>query len=153
MKAKTKKADIKLTPEEFCPIRQTVRLLGKQWTLLIIKELYYSRYMRLPFMDLSKRLKDASSKVLSERLKEMAADGMVRRKEAPEATPPRVYYSLTRKGRDACNIIGEFKKYGLKWGAETFDCSKVECELCTKDRDAGTVPAHHKAKYAEYQGA
>ena len=146
MKTKAKKLNIALSPEEFCPTRQSIRILGKQWTLLIIKELYFARYQRLSFMDLSKKLKDASSKVLSERLKEMAEDGIIRRREMPENKPPRVYYSLTQKGRDACKIIEEFKKYGTRWGkkTETFDCKNVDCELCTKERENGEIPAHQQ---------
>jgi DNA-binding HxlR family transcriptional regulator len=151
MKGKTKKGklNIALSPAEFCPIRQTVRLLGKQWTLLIIKELYFSRWHRASFMELRKRLLDASSKVLSERLKEMAHEGIVRRREAPDAVPPRVFYYLTPKGMDACKIVEGFKAFGLKWGTDTFDCRKVECELCTKERDAGRIPDHHLAKAKE----
>ncbi|MFH0862396.1 MAG: helix-turn-helix domain-containing protein [Candidatus Altiarchaeota archaeon] len=154
MKAKARKLNIALSPEEFCPTRQSIRILGKQWTLLIIKELYFARYQRLAFMEISKKLKDASSKVLSERLKEMVQDGIVKRREMPDAKPPRVYYSITPKGRDACRIIGEFKKYGIKWGnkTETFDCKNYECELCTKQLENGGIPAHHQ-KLAEKIGA
>lgn len=153
MKNKEKKVDIALTPEEFCPTRQSIRILGKQWTLLIIKELYYARYRRLSFMGLSKKLNGASSKVLSERLKEMVTDGLIKRKEITEPKPGRVYYSLTQKGDDACRIIAEFKKYGLRWGQKTgtFDCKNVDCELCTKERDNGNVPAQHQ-KFAENLG-
>jgi DNA-binding HxlR family transcriptional regulator len=146
MKKDQKKPRFTLTPEEFCPTRQSIRILGKQWTLLIIKELFFARYQRLSFMDLSKKLKGASSKVLSERLKEMVEDDLVKRKEVPDTKPTRVNYSLTNKGRDACRIIAEFKEYGLKWGSKekTFDCKNVDCELCTKERDDGNVPAHHQ---------
>jgi len=143
-KGRGKKADIALTPAEFCPIRQTVRLLGKQWTMLILKEIHYSRYNRLSFMELSKRLKGASSKVLSGRLKEMVGDGLLRRKAFDEITPPRVYYYLTPVGKDACKILAEFKKFGLKWGPkESENCHKIDCELCAEARAEGraTVPA------------
>ncbi|MFH1055473.1 MAG: helix-turn-helix domain-containing protein [Candidatus Altiarchaeota archaeon] len=123
--------------DEFCPIRQTVRLLGKQWTMLIISELNYGKRKKLSFMDLSRKLKSASSKVLSERLKEMAQDSLIRRRVDDTSKPARVYYSLTKKGRDACDILEEFKKYGLKWGDKrTVDCSTVECELCPRKDEA-----------------
>ena len=154
MNTHRKKVNIALTPEEFCPTRQSIRILGKQWTLLIIKEIYYARYQRLSFMDLSRKLKDASSKVLSERLKEMAEDGIIKRKEVPDTVPVRVLYSLTDKGRDACRIIEKFKDYGLKWGkkGETFDCKRVDCELCTKEMDAGLIPEHHQKLAAAAAG-
>jgi len=132
---KKKQSKTPLTPEEFCPIRHTLKVLGKRWTILIIKEIHYSRRGKLSFMELRKRLVNASSKVLSERLKDMAADNLVKRKVHADGIPVRVYYSLTPKGEDACNIIEDLKKYGLKWGEkDRFDCRNVDCELCRKNK-------------------
>lgn len=103
-------------PEEFCPIRWTIGLLGKQWTILIIKEIYYSPKKKLGFMDLRRRLPDASSKVLSARLKEMARDDLVRRRIHSTMIPVRVSYTLTDKGEDIYKILKDFKEYGIKWG-------------------------------------
>jgi DNA-binding HxlR family transcriptional regulator len=138
---KAKKKSIILKVEDFCPIRQTIRLLGKQWTLLIVKELYLSRWTRLSFMELSKKLKDASGKVLSERLKEMVTDGLINRKVHPGTKPARVYYSLTLKGKDSFRIIEAFRKYGLKWAHKgvTFDCSRMSCELCSDQKTEGRL--------------
>jgi DNA-binding HxlR family transcriptional regulator len=134
---KTKKAKFDCSFEVFCPIKQTINLLGKRWTILIIKEIYYSSRKRLGFMDLRRKLPDVSTKVLSQRLKEMVKEGMLRRSVNSKKIPVRIRYSLTEKGEDACRIIEEFRKYGLKWGSkETFDCSKTDCELCTKAREA-----------------
>ena len=125
-----------LQPEEFCPIRQTIRLLGKHWTILIIKELYYTPKKKLGFMDLRRRLPDASSKVLSQRLKEMVKNDLLKRKVHSKKMPIRVSYRLTDKGEDACKIIEDLKEYGIKWGGrETFDCSEINCELCRRLRE------------------
>jgi DNA-binding HxlR family transcriptional regulator len=124
-----------LKPEEFCPIRQTVRLLGRKWTMLVIKEIYYSKSQRQSFMELRRRLSGASAKVLSERLKEMANEGIVRRRVRDGEKPVRVFYTLSAKGKDACRIIEDLKKYGLKWGMKgTFNCENVDCELCERKR-------------------
>jgi len=130
---KKTKQDFK--PELFCPIKQTLKLLGKRWTMLLIKELYYSPKSRLGFMDLRRLLPDISTKVLSQRLKEMAADGLLKRRVNARAKPVRVNYSLTDKGNDSCDIIDDLKKYGLKWGGrDTLDCSDIDCELCARER-------------------
>ncbi|MFC2162106.1 winged helix-turn-helix transcriptional regulator [Candidatus Altiarchaeota archaeon] len=126
--------------ETFCPMRQTIKLLGKRWTILIVKEIYFTSKHKLSFMQLRRRLKDISSKVLSQRLKEMAEDKMINRKIDDTVTPVRVYYTLTKKGMDTCRILDEFKEYGLKWGGkETFNCRKMDCELCAEKRDAATA--------------
>ncbi|MFH1835408.1 MAG: helix-turn-helix domain-containing protein [Methanobacteriota archaeon] len=132
-----KKPPTCMSPEEFCPVRHTIRILGKRWTILIIKEIFYSNKNSLGFMDIKKRLTNISAKVLSERLKEMEEDSLVKRRVFSKQTPLRVYYSLTEKGHDACTIVGEFKKYGLKWGTKkTFDCSRIDCELCAQMRNS-----------------
>ena len=126
---------VPLTVEEFCPIRHTIRLLGKQWTMLVLFELHMGKRRTLNFMELSRRLKGASSKVLSERLKEMAENGLVRRRVDDTVKSPRVRYSLTKKGQEACQMLEGFKEYGVRWaGKETFDCTRIECELCRKDK-------------------
>ncbi|MFH1125942.1 MAG: helix-turn-helix domain-containing protein [Candidatus Altiarchaeota archaeon] len=131
-----KKDKHELKPEEFCPIRQTLKTLGKRWTILIIKEAYYSKSQRISFMDLRRRLVNASAKVLSERLKDMVEEGLMRRNVHGTSTPVRVYYSLTEKGKDACRIIEDLKKYGLKWRVkETFNCENMDCELCAKKKE------------------
>ncbi|MFH1403950.1 MAG: helix-turn-helix domain-containing protein [Candidatus Altiarchaeota archaeon] len=128
---------IKDLPGEYCPVRQTIKLLGKRWTILIIKEIYYSSRHRLGFMELRKMLGDVSAKVLSERLKEMVEDGLANRRVDSSAKPERVYYTLTGKGKDACKIVEEMREYGLHWGdRKTYDCSKKDCELCVKERES-----------------
>ena len=128
------------TPEHFCPVRQTIKTLGKRWTILIIKEIFYSKKSKLSFMDLRRRLSNVSTKVLSERLKEMVSKKLLNRRADNKASPPRVYYSLTDKGTDACHIIDAFKNYGLKWGGkDTFNCADMDCELCFTEREDGAT--------------
>jgi len=130
-----KKIEDEFPKELFCPMRQTIKILGKRWTILIIKEIYYSPKKKLGFMDLRRLMPDVSTKVLSQRLKEMVSDNLLKRKANNKVTPLRVNYSLTQKGKDACTIIEDFKAYGLKWASKnTRDCSEMDCELCSKKR-------------------
>ncbi len=125
-----------LPPKYFCPVRHVLRILGKRWTILIIKEINFNARHKLSFMELRKKLEDVSAKVLSERLKEMQANGLVNRKVDDNKTPQRIYYTLTGKGKDACQIIEAFREYGIKWGdKETFNCSHIDCEVCGKLRE------------------
>ena len=133
-----------LQPEIFCPVRQTIKMLGKRWTMLIIKEIYYSKTKKLSFMELKRRLVNVSTKVLSERLKDMIEDELLERKEQKDLKPARVYYSLTSKGEDVCQIVNDFKEYGLKWGGnKTFDCKDMDCELCFEMRDEKKHPGRN----------
>ncbi|MBU0762386.1 MAG: helix-turn-helix transcriptional regulator [Candidatus Altiarchaeota archaeon] len=118
----------------FCPLKETLKLLGKRWTILIIKEIYYSKRNKLSFMELKRLLVDVSTKMLSERLKEMQENGLIIRKVKDDVKPARVYYSLTDKGDDACDILEALKQYGRKWGGEKVDCKELNCELCVEKR-------------------
>ena len=131
----TTEAAADMQPEVFCPIRQTIKILGKRWTILIIKELYYGKKKTLGFMDLKKKLGNISAKVLSQRLTEMIDENLIKKRVHAKKTPVRVYYSLTEKGSDACDIIEGLKAYGLKWGGKYVnDCKDIDCELCEKIR-------------------
>ncbi len=84
-------------PPELCPVRDVLSLASDKWSVLII--LYLGYYPVLRFNKLKKYVYGISSKVLSERLKVLEADGYLTRKMYPEV-PIRVEYSLTLFGRD-----------------------------------------------------
>lgn len=75
-------------------------VLGGKWKLIIISYLQQSRR----FGQLAQRLSLISRKVLTEQLKELEEDGIVRR-EAFAEVPPRVEYSLTARGRALLPIL------------------------------------------------
>jgi DNA-binding HxlR family transcriptional regulator len=54
--------------------------------------------------------------LLSQRLRELEAAGLVERKVEPVA-PPRVTYSLTRKGADLDPALRELEAWGQRWNA------------------------------------
>ena len=77
-----------------CPVATTVQLIGSKWKLLILRDLL-SRPWR--FNELRRDLEGVSQKVLTDSLRALEADGIVRRTVYPEV-PPRVEYSLTELG-------------------------------------------------------
>ena len=82
-------------PPDYCPIRDVMALASDKWSILIV--LYLGYYPVLRFNALKKKVYGVSSKVLSERLKMLEADGYVSRTMYPEV-PIRVEYSLTDFG-------------------------------------------------------
>lgn len=93
-----------------CPIAKTLDIIGTKWTFLIIRDLLIEGTMR--FRDLQKSMSGISPKTLSLRLRELEAQGIIDRKVYPEV-PPRVEYSLTKKGKDLEGIFIELKRFGL----------------------------------------
>ncbi len=81
--------------EEYCPIRDVMALASDKWSVLII--LYLGYFPVLRFNKLKKYVYGISSKILSERLKVLEADGYLFRTMYPEV-PIRVEYKLTDFG-------------------------------------------------------
>lgn len=96
---------------QICPkFEKAVQLLGKKWIGLIIHQLLEKEKR---FSDLETEIK-VSAKVLSERLKELEKEGLVKRKVYPEI-PVRIEYELTKKGQSLEPIMTELSKWSAEW--------------------------------------
>jgi len=85
-----------------CPKYEvSIELLGKRWTGLIIRVLLGGPRR---FKDIKEQIPEMSDKMLTDRLKEMEAVGVVIRNVYPE-TPVRIEYELTEKGKALENVI------------------------------------------------
>ncbi|WP_441892146.1 winged helix-turn-helix transcriptional regulator [Paenibacillus sp. YAF4_2] len=98
------------TPGEPCPIEATLDVIGTKWTFLIVRDLLLEGTLR--FSNLLKGMEGVSPKTLSLRLKELEAQGIVKRTVYPEV-PPKVEYTLTERGRQLESIFIELKRFGL----------------------------------------
>jgi DNA-binding HxlR family transcriptional regulator len=86
---------------------QAVELIGRRWSGAVIQLLMQRR---LRYAELRAAIPDISDRMLSERLRELEAAGIVVRTVLPDP-PVRVEYDLTEKGRalkPALNAIGEW---------------------------------------------
>ena len=87
---------------EICPVRNVVARFGNKWALLVILVLSESEPIR--YNELGRKIPDISSRVLSNTLRILEADGLINRRLYQEV-PPRVEYSLTDTGRSLVPII------------------------------------------------
>ncbi len=78
-----------------CPSRIVLDRIGDKWTVLVISALDGGT---LRFTELRERVGMVTPKVLTQTLRALERDGLVRRRVYAEV-PPRVEYSLTRLGR------------------------------------------------------
>jgi DNA-binding HxlR family transcriptional regulator len=79
-----------------CPrYHRAVELIGRRWTGALLRMLLSGPTR---FGDLRSAVPEISDRMLSERLKELEAEGIVVR-EVSDDTPVRVVYRLTDKGR------------------------------------------------------
>ena len=109
--------------------------LTKVWTLPVIHALGLKEPAR--FNDLKRRIHGISATSLAERLNELAQRKIIERKVYPE-TPPRVEYSLTKKGMELHALLGDLAEWVKRWdkddvqGAEKVRVEKVRPIPTTK---------------------
>ena len=96
---------------EICPVRNVVARFGNKWALLVILILDENSPSR--FNQLGKLIPDISTKVLSNTLHVLEADGLVSRTVFPEV-PIRVEYKLTETGKSLVPIIHSLTEWAQK---------------------------------------
>ena len=98
--------------ESACPADPLLRLLWGQWKTRVIYLLGERNELR--FGELQRLLPDISPKVLTQRLRELEANGLAwRRQEA--VIPPRVSYGLTPMGQDVDRALKAFDAPAGRW--------------------------------------
>ena len=93
-----------------CPVETTFKIIGKKWTILVIRELLrgttqFNRYIE--------NIKGITPKVLTERLRELEKLGIVKRKIVSES-PIRVEYGLTDLGREFRPVLQAAAAFSMK---------------------------------------
>lgn len=91
------------------PFGYTLSVVGGKWKMLILYLLAENQLVR--FNEMKRKLEPITYKMLSSQLKELEADGMVRRKEYPQI-PPKVEYSLTPKAETLLPILEQLCEWG-----------------------------------------
>ena len=99
-------------PPELCArFHRASELIGRRWTGAIIYVLLKSRCR---FATLRDAIPDITDRMLSDRLQELEAEGIVDRTVIPD-TPVRVEYSLTKKGRALAAAFDAIADWADKW--------------------------------------
>lgn len=101
-----------LTENGNCPVTSVVQMLQGKWKLQIIYELCIKSPMR--FGELKKVLKPITNTMLTNALKELERDELVKRVQYNEI-PPHVEYSLTKKGQDLLPVFYAILQWGMKY--------------------------------------
>jgi len=98
-----------IVPFEVCPIRASLGVLGRKWTLLLLRDVAFSA--PVGFSVMLRRNPGITGRVLSRRLRELVKEGYVERVPdgSPEG-PPR--YHLTTKGKDVVPILMSYIRFG-----------------------------------------
>lgn len=90
------------------PIELALEMIGHKWTLLIVRDLLSGPRR---FSELERSLRRANPKMITARLRELEAAGLVSRTTYAEV-PPRVEYALTERGRALGPVIDALRAWG-----------------------------------------
>jgi DNA-binding HxlR family transcriptional regulator len=103
-----------IPPGECCPhLHEAVELVGKRWSGAIIFVLLSSG-QPMRFSEVGQAIPQLSDRLLSERMKELEARGIVERQVHAEA-PVRVEYELTTMGRELEPALRELRRWALHY--------------------------------------
>ncbi|MGH2609279.1 MAG: winged helix-turn-helix transcriptional regulator [Tepidiformaceae bacterium] len=98
--------------DAFCPrFHHAIELIGRRWTGAILRAMFSGRTR---FSDLAAAVPGLSDRLLSERLKELEAEGLIARCVYPD-TPVRIEYQLTDKGRALQQAIEAVATWAHEW--------------------------------------
>jgi DNA-binding HxlR family transcriptional regulator len=98
-----------------CGLDATLRVVAGKWKPLILYFLTQGGPTR--YGELRRAVRDVSDKMLIQQLKELEADGLVKRTDYKEI-PPRVDYSLTPLGRGLAEALVPLCTWGVENMAE-----------------------------------
>ena len=97
-----------------CPVEYTASIIGNKWKIIILRDLLTGTKR---YNELSRSVLGISAKVLTENLRDLEKDGIVKRKVYP-VVPPKVEYSLTSKGLELKDVLEQMKIFGEKYKDE-----------------------------------
>ncbi|ANQ51171.1 helix-turn-helix transcriptional regulator [Flammeovirga sp. MY04] len=107
-----------------CSLVFAMNLIGGKWKPIII---YLLANGSMRFGKLLMFIPSISKKVLTDQLKELVEDGLIIREEFKEL-PPRVEYSLSKKGEGLLPILKSLSE----WTVDTFEEEDFEkCRIVT----------------------
>jgi DNA-binding HxlR family transcriptional regulator len=112
------------TEDYTCPVEAAIDVIGGKWKPLILWWLYQRTHR---FAELRRKMPRITEKMLTQHLRELEADGIVRRRVYP-TVPPKVEYSLTEYGLSLKRALRAI----CDWGR--IHIERMGAEVSTPDR-------------------
>ena len=94
-----------------CPVSATLDLIGGKYKALI---LWHLAERKLRFSELQKHIPNATSKMLTQQLREMESQNLIHREVYP-VVPPKVEYSLTPLGQSLMPVLIAMRDWGASY--------------------------------------
>lgn len=108
-----------------CPVSATLNLIGGKYKALI---LWHLAEETLRFSQLSRLISNATPKMLTQQLREMESQNLIRRTVYP-VVPPKVEYSITDLGLSLMPVLISMRD----WGAEYLNRQNIQSDCFMMD--------------------
>lgn len=114
---------IKYDASKFCPVTVTQNVLMGKWKLAV---LWIVSQKTRRFNELQRLMPDVSRGVLTQQLRELERDNLIRR-EVFREVPPKVEYSITPTGKSFIPVMLKIMEWGVGYIKETRNCDMNIC--------------------------
>ena len=124
--------------KQFCPVAMAAEILCTRWTVVLLRELMAGSTR---FNELRRGVPRMSPALLSQRLKELEAAGIIER-QASDTEPGVFEYRLTDAGRELNPVVEAFGIWGQRWVATELSLQHLDVSLLMWDmrRNLDTTP-------------
>lgn len=117
----------KLEKDIRCPLEYGLEIFGGKWKSRIICVLAEKNVMR--YSTIRKEMVNITDAVLAATLKELITDEIVERRQYNEI-PPRVEYSLTKKGVSVVPILQSICRWSGAYHKDDSENTLLQCQKC-----------------------
>lgn len=121
----------KLEKDIRCPLEYGLTVFGGKWKSRVICVLAEKGTLR--YSSIRKEMANITDAVLASTLKELIADGIVKRQQFDEI-PPRVEYCLSEKGISVVPILQTICKWSGAYHKEDNENTLLQCQKCDYNR-------------------
>lgn len=123
--------------KQFCPVAMAAELLCTRWTMVLLRELVAGSTR---FNDLRRGVPKMSPTLLSQRLKELEAAGVVERREI-KSEKGIFEYHMTECGKDLRSVVEAMGFWGQKWIEARLSLKNLDPSLLMWDMRRNLNPA------------
>ena len=123
-------ADLKKRSD--CPISSSLDIWGDKWSLLIVRDLMFSK--QCTYGDFLKSDEKIATNILASRLQMLETNGVITKQNHPDSKA-KVLYKLTQKGVDLLPLMIEINLWADKYFTLPAERNALLAEV-KKDKDA-----------------
>jgi DNA-binding HxlR family transcriptional regulator len=135
--------------KQFCPVAMAAEILCSRWTIVLLRE-FMAGSTR--FNDLRRGVPRMSPALLSQRLKDLEAAGVIRRTPSP-GEPSVLEYHLTASGKELMPVVEAFGIWGQRWVETEPSLQNLDVKLLMWDmrRWLNPTPMPKRRSVIQYQ--